>query len=290
MKKVILNVDTGIDDLTAIIFACCTKNLDVAAIITTAGNISLKQVTKNTLGVLSFIGKNEIPVFSYKCKPYSKEKFIIKGVHGKDGVGGFKFPKPNMKAQKGKNLPAFLAKLSEVIIISTAPLTPIADLITKHPQIKTKIKKIVVQSGLLTDETYTSFNVKSDPESAKIVLTSGIEIEICPSDMGHMAFLNKNDVNIISQIGKVGEMLEFCFRSYRDRSVKNNVATHDGCAVASVAYPKIFIKEKAWVEVNDIGTLHFNFKSKTPNSLVCTKIDVEKFKKLLISSIKKLAK
>ncbi|MET0853523.1 MAG: nucleoside hydrolase, partial [Microterricola sp.] len=49
---VILDVDTGVDDALAILFAVKHPDIDVLAITCVAGNASLEQVVDNTLKIL----------------------------------------------------------------------------------------------------------------------------------------------------------------------------------------------------------------------------------------------
>ncbi len=47
MKKVILDVDTGIDDAIGIMLAVKSEALDVVGITTVSGNVSLETATTN---------------------------------------------------------------------------------------------------------------------------------------------------------------------------------------------------------------------------------------------------
>ena len=93
-----------------------------------------------------------------------------------------------------------------------------------------------------------------------------------------------------------GAVLEYIFRSYKDRHVKNGIATHDGCAVAYMIDPSIFKVEEAFMEVKyfdeiDSGILVYtankDLKNKKPNVKVCTEVNVNKFKRLYFKLLKK---
>ena len=51
-KKIILDVDTGIDDAVAIAMALYDSKLNVKLITCIAGNLSVNEVTKNTLNFI----------------------------------------------------------------------------------------------------------------------------------------------------------------------------------------------------------------------------------------------
>ena len=59
MKKrpIIIDTDPGIDDALAIAIALFSEELDVKLITTVAGNVSLENVTLNTLRLLNFFWK-----------------------------------------------------------------------------------------------------------------------------------------------------------------------------------------------------------------------------------------
>ena len=289
-KSIILNVDTGIDDATAIVLAFFQHNLDVKALLSAKGNSSINESTKNTIGVMEYIGKC-VPVFKGLAKPLKPTVFKVAGVHGKGGIGGFVFQEAKTKAQSFEELESFISQQKrKVTIVSTAPMTNIATLL-ENKKCRKRVKRIIIQAGLLGDPNYTSFNIATDPLAMEKVLQSGVKLIICPSDMGHYAFLGKKDVINIKNSGKIGEMLAFMFKSYKDRVVQNNVATHDSCAVACLARPKIFEFKKARVFVeynqNNIGILKFDFESKEPNATVCTDINIREFKKLLFNALNK---
>lgn len=88
MKKIILDVDTGIDDALGIILAVKSKQLDIQAITTVCGNVSLEQATVNTGKVLDLLGRPDIPVYRGAETPLIRPEFNETRIHGQDGIGG----------------------------------------------------------------------------------------------------------------------------------------------------------------------------------------------------------
>ena len=160
---------------------------------------------------------------------------------------------------------------------------------------KEKIDYILISGGLLHDSKrnpYLSFNIMQDPEAARYVMKSGEKIIICPSNHGHTAFLDLDDIARIKETNKTGEMLEYIFRSYKDRHVKVGAATHDPCAIVYVAHPEYFKTEDMYVHirfVEKLGTGVIDFDTThAPNMKVATEINVKKFKKLFFNTLKKM--
>lgn len=298
-KNVILDVDTGIDDAVAIALATYSSRLKVKLITTICGNLSVNEVTKNTLNFLQAINKKNIPVAVGADKPLEREKDNSIQAHGKKGLGKFKFPKCELKPVKKnavEKMYEVIQKSKEnIIIIALGPLTNIAKLLIEHPDAKDNIEYILISGGLLHDNKrnpYLGFNVMQDPESARYVLKSGEKIIICPSNHGHTAFLTPEEVEQTKLTNKTGEMLEYIFRSYKDRHVKVGIATHDPCAVVYVSHPKIFSKENMYVHIRFIeklktGVIDFD-KNKEPNCKVAVGINVKKFKKIYFNTLSKM--
>ena len=290
-KPIILDVDTGIDDAVAIAMATYSNKLDVKLITTICGNLSVNEVTKNTLNFLQAINKKKIPVAIGENKPLEREKDNSIQAHGKKGLGKYKFPPCTLKPEKEnaveKMYEVITKSKEKVVIIALGPLTNIAKLLLTYPDAKDNIDYILISGGLLHDNKknpYLGFNVMQDPESARYVMKSGEKFIIVPSNHGHTAFLTPEEVEETKVTNKTGEMLEYIFRSYKDRHVKVGIATHDPCAVMYVAHPEIFKKELMYVHIRFLekqqtGVIDFD-THKEPNTKVATEINVKKFKKL----------
>ena len=298
-KSVILDVDTGIDDAVAIALATYSSKLNVKLITTIAGNMSVSEVTKNTLNFLQAINKKKIPVAIGADKPLEREKDNSIQAHGKKGLGKYKFPKLELKPTKTpaveKMRDVLMASKEKMVIIALGPMTNVAKLLLEYPEVKEKIDYILIGSGLLHDSKknpYLSFNVMQDPEAARYVLKLFDRVVICPSDHGHSAFLTPEEVEKTRVTNKTGEMLEFIFRSYKDRHVKVGIATHDPCAVMYVAHPEYFETKDMYVHIRFIeskgtGVIDFD-QTRTPNVKVATEINIKKFKKEYFKSLKKM--
>lgn len=298
-KNIILDVDTGIDDAVAIALATYSNKLTVKLITTIAGNLSVNEVTKNTLNFLQAINKRKIPVAIGESKPLEREKDDSIQAHGKKGLGKYKFPKLELKPTKlgavDKMHEVIQHSKEKIIIVALGPLTNVAKLLLDHPEDKEKIDYILISGGLLHDSKrnpYLSFNIMQDPEAARYIMKSGEKIVICPSNHGHTAFLTLEEVEKTRTTNKTGEMLEYIFRSYKDRHVKVGIATHDPCAVAYVAHPEYFKTEEMYVHIRFLqkqqtGVIDFD-THRDPNTLVVTEVNPTKFKKLFFKTLKKM--
>lgn len=299
--NVILDVDTGVDDAIAIACACYIKNIDVRLIATGGGNTGVDNVTKNTLDILQFIQKGMVKVAKGVDGILSKKPFVLQ-VHGKTGMGEYDFEPLTIKPVDTEVVQAMHEAIQDceglTTLIALGPSTNFAKLLATHPKDKEKIEKIVISGGLIEEigkhaKPYSSFNIAFDNEATELVLGSGEDVVIVPSNHGHTAYLTYEDVFKTKNTNETGAMFEKIFRSYKDRHVKNGVATHDLCAVFCVSNPEMFNlqRAKATIEYSDLanaGIMKFDFNSSMPNVTVAKEVDVKLFKKLYFKTLKKM--
>jgi pyrimidine-specific ribonucleoside hydrolase len=62
VSRVVLDVDTGIDDALALLYAVAHPELDLGAVTCVSGNVSLRQVVRNTCFVLDLAQATAVPV------------------------------------------------------------------------------------------------------------------------------------------------------------------------------------------------------------------------------------
>ena len=81
----ILDVDTGIDDALAIIYACAQQT--PLAITTCFGNVEVQKATSNTLALIEKLQLN-IPVYEGSARLFTGKSVDrhAKAVHGQDGL------------------------------------------------------------------------------------------------------------------------------------------------------------------------------------------------------------
>lgn len=296
---VIINCDTGIDDAVALMIAIKSEKLDIKLITTDVGNVSTEQAAKNCLNVLELVGAEDIPVCAGEGKCLERERKRV-AVHGETGMGEYVFPEHSRRITEGdaveKIYETLMASDEKVTIICLSPPTNIAKLILKHKDCHEKIERIVFMAGTIEDVEkgampYPEFNVSCDPEAGEVLMNSKIPIEIVPMEMGHTAYLDWQEVFKTKNTNFVGSVFEIIFRSYKDRHVKNGIATHDGCAIAYVTNPELFEIVNVYGEVKyfdsiNSGVMTMNF-GKKPNAKTCVIMDIPAFKKLYFKLLKK---
>ena len=178
---IILDVDTGVDDALAILFAVAHPDIDVLGISCVAGNAALDQVVANTLRILDVADASDIPVAGGARRPLIEAPRSAAHVHGEDGLGGIELapsarePHPDGAIALMRSL--LLASDEPVTLVALAPQTNLALLLRAHPDLAPRIERIVFMGGSAGEGNATAvaeFNVWHDPEAAAIVLDSGV--------------------------------------------------------------------------------------------------------------------
>lgn len=296
---VIVNCDTGIDDAVALMIALKSEKIDIKLIVTDVGNVDTTQSAINTLNTLELFDAPEIPVVvgEGKCFKRERPRFVA---HGNNGLGGYENKDNPRKITEGDAVEAMYNTLMQseekITIVCISPTTNLAKLIDSHKDCLDKIEQIVVMAGSIEEVgqneiPYPEFNISGDPEAAEVLFNSGLEIMVIPMEMGHTAYLEWEDVYKTKNMNFTGETLEFIYRSYRDRHVKNGIATHDGCATAFLTNPELFKVRDVFAEIKyfdsiDTGVLVMDFE-KEPNMKTCVEVDVPAFRNMYFEYLKK---
>ena len=304
----IINCDTGIDDAVALMLVEKSEMFDIKLITTDLGNAGPKQSAVNCNNILELIGGQDVKICAGDGKGLTRDRAHV-SVHGKTGMGTYIFEPHSRKVSKEDAIEAMYETImnspEKVTILCVSPTSNLAKLQIRHKDCWTsdKIERVVIMAGSVEELQkgeipYAEFNISCDPESAEFLFPKkpAVPIDVVPMEMGHTAFLSWQDVFKTKNTNSTGAVLEYIFRSYKDRHVKNGIATHDGCAVAYMIDPSIFKVEEAFMEVKyfdsiDSGILVYtankDLKNKKPNVKVCTEVNVNKFKKLYFKLLKK---
>ena len=179
---VILDVDTGVDDALAILFAVAHPDIEVLGISCVAGNASLERVVDNTLRILDVAGAPDIPVAAGARRPLIEPARAASHVHGEGGLGTVHLPPSDRTADAGQRRRADAhAAQGQPRARSPSwrwprrPTSPCCCAST--PTWPSKIERIVFMGGSASVGNATAvaeFNVWHDPEAAAIVLDSGV--------------------------------------------------------------------------------------------------------------------
>lgn len=262
---VILDVDTGVDDALAILFAVKHPAIDVLAITCVAGNAALGQVIENTLKILDVAEAPAIPVAGGAVRPLIEPARSASHVHGADGLGGLELPAtarvPEPVSAVELMRRTIMNHPDPVTIVALAPQTNLALLLRTHPEVADKLERIVFMGGSASVGNATAvaeFNVWHDPEAAAIVLDSGVPIFMYGLDVFNQVSVDQDAADLIAAgenpVGRVvGALLGNRVALSEDASAQYTGLIGDAGAVCALVEPEALLIEKRPARVELAG-------------------------------------
>ncbi|MCP3426777.1 nucleoside hydrolase [Rothia sp. AR01] len=261
---VILDVDTGIDDAMAVMFAARHPEIDLLAISCVTGNTSLENVVANTCKVLDVVGAPEIPVAGGALRPLLAEPRDASFVHGEDGMGGVELPESARRPVPEHAVEMLRRVLTEaeqpVTLVALAPLTNIALLLRMYPHVAGKIGRILFMGGSASVGNATAvaeFNIWHDPEAARIVLNSGVPMTMYGLDVFNTVAVDEATIRrLIAAEGAaaraLGGLLGFRMHDVADGEQPSSLIGDAGAVCALVA-PHLMQTRRHPVQVSTEG-------------------------------------
>jgi purine nucleosidase len=200
-RPFLIDTDTASDDAVALIMALRSPAIRVRAITTVAGNVAVQQSTRNALYTAELCG-SDVPVFMGAEKPLHREHQSAHWFHGRDGLGDHGYPAPRRAPEKLRASDAIIAAIESntgLTMVTLGPLTNIALALQRNPGIAQKVGRCVVMGGAPCCEGNVTpaaeYNIWCDPEAARIVLRSGLPVELVGWHLCRgPAVLNVNDI------------------------------------------------------------------------------------------------
>jgi inosine-uridine nucleoside N-ribohydrolase len=304
---IVLDCDPGHDDAIALLLALASPEVELVAVTTVAGNQTLEKTTANAIRVLELAGRGDVPVAAGAAEPLVRPRSVAAHVHGETGLDGPDLP-PAQASPVDQHAVSFLAdrireRNGRLTLIPTGPLTNVALLLALEPDARPE--RIVLMGGSVGEGNRTpaaEFNIWADPEAARRVFESGIDVTMIGLDVTHRALVTDADAETLRGAGRVGrfaaELLDFYGlwhkSSYPDL---DGSPLHDAVAVAHVLDPTLVDARSAYIEVDcgwEQGRGRTNvdwrrrFDSRQPNASVGLDIDNAAFVRLLTERLASL--
>ncbi len=181
---ILIDTDTASDDAVALIMALRSPNTRVIAITTVAGNVGVEQATTNALYTAELCGSGT-PVYQGAEKPLARSLITADWFHGRDGLGDHGYPLPQRSVEKQHAVDAIVSTVRHnpgLSLVTLGPLTNIALALAQAPDLVRDVGRCIIMGGAPCCEGNVTpaaeYNMWVDPEAARIVLRSGLPIEL----------------------------------------------------------------------------------------------------------------
>ena len=261
-RRILMDVDTGTDDALAILYATRHPDLEVIGISCVAGNVPIDQVVINTCKVLDAAGAGDIPVAAGALQPLIERARRAGGSHGVNGLGGIQLPETSRRRSPLHAVELLhqliMASTELVTLVTLAPKTNAAMLLSMYPEVATRLEQIIFMGGSASGGNVTAlaeFNVWHDPEAAQCVIESSSLITMYSLDAFSRLSVRRTDADRFRDgdhpaIRLAGELL------YRRRARSEEVNRDyvgllgDAGAMVLLTNPELFVTHTFPVRVN----------------------------------------
>jgi purine nucleosidase len=310
-RKIIFDTDPGQDDMAAILMALASpEELDVLGIVAVAGNVPLHHTERNARRICELAGRGDIPVFAGSDKPMGRKLVTAEHVHGKTGLDGPDLPEPKAQLQKKPGVDFLIetlraAKDGEITLVTLGPLTDIGLLLGKAPEVKPKIREIVMMAGAYFEvgniTPAAEFNVYVDPTAAEIVFKSGVPLTVMPLDVTHQLLLTQPRLDKLADLGNrsgkaLAEALTFSRTFDVNKYGTDGAPLHDPTTTAYLLKPELFGGRHINVEIETKSELtmgmtvadYWRVTDRPANARYMREVDVEGFFALLFERVARL--
>ena len=307
VKPIIIDCDPGHDDAAALLLALASDEVELLGVTTVAGNQTLAKTTANAIRVLDCAGRADVPVAAGADRPFMRELHVAADIHGETGLEGAELGPPSRAPMEAHAVDWIAATLqaapAPVTLIPTGPLTNVGLLLARYPGIESRIERIVLMGGSIGEGNVTpaaEFNIWADPEAARRVFSSGLDITMAGLDVTHKALMHDQHVERLAAAGRagrlVGDLYDFYVRHHRLRYAWDGAPVHDAVAVAHVIDGTLLETKHCGVKVDTAAGLSrgrtyvdlWGIAGWTPNCHVAADIHEGRFFELLIERIASL--
>ena len=233
--KTAFDVDTGVDDSLALLYALNKPRFEIVGIATVTGNVEADLAAENPLKILDLAGAPEIPVTLGALAPLGgRWEGRVSVIHGDNGRGNVKLPASGRKTT-GKGVEEHYLELGErcqgeLVLIALGPLT----------------------------------NIATDPEAADLVFQSGMDITAVGLDVTTKVRLKRSHMDWLEAHCKPScraevDYLKEAFKHYRNGNQVQNYCIddsplHDPLAVMCAAAPSLVHTQMRKARVECGGT------------------------------------
>ena len=173
--KIILDTDIGddIDDAYALALLASHPGVQLLGITTAFGQT--RERAELAAKLLQVIGRKDVPVHAGR-----RGEAAIRDQYA--WAHGFR-----SSAIKKEGAVTFLKQQfdrapGEITLIAIGPLTNVGDLLSRHPEVKSKIRRLVIMGGAIyvgynnQPPAVPEWNIKCDPQAARTVFSSGVPL------------------------------------------------------------------------------------------------------------------
>lgn len=305
VKRVILDTDIGtdVDDCLALSLGLCSPELRLVGVTCVYGDVSLRARMAHAL--LALYGSNSgVPVRRGARNPLLGLRPVYWAGHEGAGlVESMESAEPPEPSGDDEPAAAFIVRTvmdnpGEIHLVAIGPLTNIAIAFLNEPRLAENLGHLTIMGGAIRGSDalhlpYAEHNVRSDPEAAHVVMSSGTPITLIPLDVTTLVRIDQSGVDRVRSGGTpfheaVARQVELYPRFAR----QGHTFLHDPLAMATLIRPELVETVSMHVDVELTGqhtggaTLARTPTDDTPaNASVALRVDASAFEEFLVNRL-----
>jgi purine nucleosidase len=211
-RPLILDVDTGIDDMIALLIAATSPEVNLRGVTCVAGNVEIHHVARNTGKILRMVGRGDVPVSIGAARPLQRRLRTAPDTHGPSGTGYVELRGEDKAlgtteytaVPASRYLGAHVSRHpGEVTVVATGPLTNLAAAVQHGVDLARGTRDVVWMGGTLEERGNTTetgeWNACVDPEAAEICLRAGALHHIFPLDATQDLIFTMDDLRALPE-------------------------------------------------------------------------------------------
>lgn len=310
MPRIILDTDPGVDDALALFLALASPEVQLEAITTVSGNVSVENTTRNALSLLELASRVEIPVARGCDRALLSTPVEATDVHGENGLGCITLPEPQLRPLEQHAVEVLIEKImaapGEITLVAVGPLTNLAVALRREPRLAGAVREVVIMGGaLLVPGNVTpcaEFNIYVDPHAAHVVLHAGWPIRLVSLDTTRRTLLRRELVEQLAASGRpvpvlMKGMVDYYCDIFGGTRRFSAIEMHDPLCLAAAFRPDLLTWQEAYVDVELTGQLTLGETvgffarpdkplSHAPNVLASIDVNSDSFIQLYIERIR----
>jgi purine nucleosidase len=308
-RPLVMDVDTGIDDMIALLIAATSPELNLRGVTCVAGNVEIHHVARNTGKILRMVGRSDVPVSIGAARPLQRRLRTAPDTHGPTGTGYVELRGEDRAlgtteytaVPASRYLAAHVSRHpGEMTILALGPLTNIAAALALGTDLARGTREVIWMGGTLEERGNTTetgeWNACVDPEAAEACLAAGALHRIFPLDATQDVVFTMDDLRTLPDShlgGIVRDAMRFYVGFHQKADGIDGAYLHDPLTLIGALLRPELVTQRDTVRLacetsadpHAAGSLYRADDGRRPAAEVATAIDAEGMKAELLERL-----
>ena len=308
-RPLILDVDTGIDDMIALLIAATSPEINLRGVTCVAGNVEIHHVARNTGKILRMVGRGDVPVSIGAARPLQRRLRTAPDTHGPTGTGYVELRGEDRQLgtteytaiPASRYLGAHVSRHpGEMTVVALGPLTNLASATQQGIDLAGGAREVIWMGGTLEERGNTTetgeWNACVDPEAVEACLRAGSLHRIFPLDATQDIIFTMDDLRDLPEThlaGIVRDAIRFYVGFHKQADGIDGAYLHDPIVlIGSLLRPDLVtetVEERLACDTSSdvamAGSLYRSEADERPPVLVATALDADGMKAELIARL-----